>query len=666
MVDSFSGETGRYAVVNLMMGASDLISDVPGIVYPINGAERTLVPIRIIAEALGAKVAWNQERQEVSIQHNGKLIFLTIDADSALVNGRRQALPDGVPAKRMDYDGSSRTLVPVRFITEQLGLKVHWVGSTSTVVIHRAQQALTQMQYSSKGAFQEVFIQTTGPVEPAVYAVSPSALGGVYQLVLELPNTLLKYSDATKLGKEGQAILGIFEKDIRKGEALQVKGEAVPKVRVTLSMDRSRGYEILRENKGIRVRFVNTVKSFYEDEIQGAKTLVARTSENPTYNVATQGKQVIIDMLDTKLSADVASSAIVKVGNGGIDNYQYVQMSGSQLYGKDKLFTRLTVTLASEDLQDHVYIDDAGEKLFVYVSPHPIGDFFYGKDGDATAMMSLLGNGTVRYETLFTPKTRELRIQVPEHFAYLNDFESRPNDQLVAFYAVAKKKQFYEISMILEPGVTYVDRGKGVGQGAIELTFKNESLKETVKRNNQEAKLIVIDAGHGGKDPGAISKINGLREKDLVLPIAIKLKQRLEALGYNIYLTRDYDTYIDLYSRAEIANGLNAAGFLSIHANAAVASAHGVEMLYAPDGRDNLAFAKSLQTALVKATGARDRGIVARGNLVVLRETNMPAVLAEVGFLSHPVESQSLSSSAYIQMVVEGLAQGLANYFNNK
>ena len=666
MKDLSTGASKKYPVVNLMLGASDLISDVPGIIFSYNGAERTLVPIRVIAEGLGAKVSWDEDQERVSILYKGKQIFLKIDRASANVDGHTYALPDGVPAKRMAYDGASRTLVPVRFITDQFGLKVHWVSKTSTVVIHKEQQALTQMQYLGKGAYQEVVIQTSGPVEPAVYSVKPTGKDQVYQLILELPNTVLKYSDSTKLDKLGRAILGIFDKDLRKCEAYQVPGEAVPKVRITLTMDRSRGYEIVKDSKGLKIRFVNTVKSFYEDEIQGAKALVVLTSENPTYNVTSKGKQLTVDILDTKLSADVATSAVVKVGNGGISSYQYLQMSGSESYGKDKPFTRLLVNLDSEALQDHVYIDDADGRVYVYVSKHPIGDFFYGKDGESTAMLSLIGKGNVSYDTQYNAANRELRIQVPETFAYINDFEVRPNDQLVESLTVTKSDGYYQISMMLESGVTYVDRGKGTAKGTIELTFANEVLKETIDENLQQDKFIVIDAGHGGKDPGAISKINGLKEKDVVLLIALKIKQRLESNGFRVYLTRDYDTYVDLYNRAQIANDLKADVFLSIHANSAVSTANGVEMLYAKDARESIVFARSLQKALVDATGARDRGVVERANLVVLRETTMPAVLAEVGFLSNPKESELLMNSDYIQQIVGGLTQGILNYFNDK
>lgn len=666
MTDPLTGQTAQYTVVNLMVGATDIISDVPGIIYPYNGSERTLVPIRAVAEGLGAKVSWDATQQLVTILYGKKNIVLAIDSENAKVNGSVMALPDGVPAKNLIYDGASRTLVPIKFITDQLGLKSHWNASTSTVAIYQAQQVMSQMVYSNKGAVQEILVQTTGPVQPAVYTVAPARKSDPHQLVFELPNTLLRYSDPAKLDKNGKAVLGIYDRGLKKIEAQQLANEAVPKLKLTLSMDMARGYEVIREAKGFRIRLINTVKSFYEDEIQGAKTVVVRTSESPTYNVVSKGKQVIVDILDTKLGSDVSTSAVVEVGDGGIASYQYSQGAPTAQYGKDKPYTRLVVNLDREDLQDHVYVDDAGDQLFVYVSKYPIGNFYYGKDGVSTAMLSLLGQGKVRYESLYNKATRELRIQVPEAFAYLNDFETLPNDQLVERLTVTRSKGLYDIRILLAEGVAFEDRGKGSGNGGIEFSFKRQALESTVAQNTQKGKLIVIDAGHGGKDPGAISKINGLKEKDLVLPIALKMKQRLEALGFRVYLTRDYDTYIGLYSRADIANSLKADAFVSLHANSAVQEAQGVEMLYAPDQRDSLSLAKRLQQALLQATGARDRGIVPRANLAVLKRTEMPAVLAEIGFLSNPSEVSRLATSEYRQRIVEGLTQGIANYFQDK
>ncbi len=149
-----------------------------------------------------------------------------------------------------------------------------------------------------------------------------------------------------------------------------------------------------------------------------------------------------------------------------------------------------------------------------------------------------------------------------------------------------------------------------------------------------------------------------------MLDIGLKLKRKLENIGYKVYITRDYDTYVGLYDRAEIANELGADAFVSLHINAnGKESPNGVEMLYVPgDGRNNEGFARMLQQSLVQATGAYDRGLSQRPNLVVIRETNMPAVLAECGFLTNAREESLLRTDSYIEKIVNGLYEGITSY----
>jgi len=129
-------------------------------------------------------------------------------------------------------------------------------------------------------------------------------------------------------------------------------------------------------------------------------------------------------------------------------------------------------------------------------------------------------------------------------------------------------------------------------------------------------------------------------------------------------MTRTDDTLIGLYDRAGRANSLGADVFLSIHFNASTKQEpNGVEMLYVPDGRDSQSFAQDLQTEVCKATGAASIGLIQRPNLVVIRETQMPAVLAELGFLTNPLEEQRVLNDVYQDSLVEGMVNGILKYF---
>jgi|HubBroStandDraft_5_1064220.scaffolds.fasta_scaffold04696_2 N-acetylmuramoyl-L-alanine amidase/putative methionine-R-sulfoxide reductase with GAF domain len=211
---------------------------------------------------------------------------------------------------------------------------------------------------------------------------------------------------------------------------------------------------------------------------------------------------------------------------------------------------------------------------------------------------------------------------------------------------------------------------------------------------------IVVDAGHGGWDLGTVGR-QGLLEKDLVLEIAQRLGKLLESrLGAEVILTRIDDNYIPLDERAGIANQAQADLFISVHANYSdLPSARGVETYYtnffaAPNAKDletrdpehaksgsiatlspadlhdkieqSRRLAASVQRSLygtlsAQNPGLRDRG-VKEASYVVLTETAMPGILAEVSFVSSPTDEQKLRSDGYREQIAEALYKGIARY----
>jgi len=158
-------------------------------------------------------------------------------------------------------------------------------------------------------------------------------------------------------------------------------------------------------------------------------------------------------------------------------------------------------------------------------------------------------------------------------------------------------------------------------------------------------RIIVLDPGHGGSDPGAVA--GNIKEKDLNLQVAKILNVMLQKAGAAVYMTRTEDKYVGLYTRADIANNLNADLFVSIHHNASPNSgAKGVMTLYYPTAKktkmNGQKFAEIVQKNLVNDLNAKDWGIIPRPNLVVTRETKMPAVLAELGFMTNKSELERM------------------------
>jgi len=178
--------------------------------------------------------------------------------------------------------------------------------------------------------------------------------------------------------------------------------------------------------------------------------------------------------------------------------------------------------------------------------------------------------------------------------------------------------------------------------------------------------LIVIDPGHGGKDPGThCYTFPKYEEKILALKTAQLVSQNLRELGYRTVLTRNDDTFIELYQRAAFANERRAIAFVSIHYNSAAnENVHGIEIFYYqtdPSKRKAQASRKMGENVikeLVNLTQAKNRG-VKHANFVVVRETKMPAILIECGFLTNAQERSKLFDPNYQESLAMGIAKGL-------
>ncbi len=198
-------------------------------------------------------------------------------------------------------------------------------------------------------------------------------------------------------------------------------------------------------------------------------------------------------------------------------------------------------------------------------------------------------------------------------------------------------------------------------------------------------RTVVLDAGHGAKDPGTMGK-TGVKEKDVALDIALRVKAHLAAAGIRVVMTRDSDRFWELEDRPFLAARGGGDLFVSIHMNAASSrTVQGVETFvtavenYPPTSESKLSgkypavpnnqfnhsntiLGTQIHRSLIGITRAEDRGLK-RARFVVLRNSAMPAALVECGFLSNPQEEQKLSTPSYRETVAQGIAQGILNYF---
>jgi N-acetylmuramoyl-L-alanine amidase len=182
------------------------------------------------------------------------------------------------------------------------------------------------------------------------------------------------------------------------------------------------------------------------------------------------------------------------------------------------------------------------------------------------------------------------------------------------------------------------------------------------------APLIILDPGHGGTDEGA--KVQSMMEKRVALSTALMTKRQLETLGYRVILTRSRDIFLALPRRVAIANKSKGALFVSIHYNSSPnAIAKGIEIYYyeakgEARTRASKRLANHILHQVLDQTEAHSRG-VRRGNFYVVRETAMPAVLVEGGFMTNQDERSLLKDRKYLEKIAKGIAQGVHDYLSS-
>ncbi len=216
----------------------------------------------------------------------------------------------------------------------------------------------------------------------------------------------------------------------------------------------------------------------------------------------------------------------------------------------------------------------------------------------------------------------------------------------------------------------------GVMGALLFLVFWHGSKAVIASTNNKY--IVMVDAGHGGYDPGAIA-VQDIYEKEISLQIAKKVRDFLNPSGVTTLLTREDDVdyvpegvkgkkakkQIDLNYRIAKATEAKADIFVSIHVNSTVTGKNsGAETFYYLNSEESKMLAVNIQQELIKISGM-NRRIAKPGDFYIIKNTSMPAVIVEVGYLSNYNERKKLLQSWYQEQVARAIAKGIANYFEN-
>ena len=291
--------------------------------------------------------------------------------------------------------------------------------------------------------------------------------------------------------------------------------------------------------------------------------------------------------------------------------------------------------------------------------------FWIDFPGELKNPRKINGNGSIKEIRLGKPKigTTRLVIEFNEE-TYLNPLTLR---------MIALDENRWRIKLF-NPKNTFRKISEGVVEKKTGIVRSNQNSNYLKKREYDSLQLpnvkqnkfsVVIDPGHGGADPGAIG-IGGIRETDVVLDVSKIVKKILSEKGIKVRLTRKTEVDLDLPPRVSFANRSDADIFVSIHANASRGKRkdiNGLETFYYR-GWKGRSLAKRIQKQILRVSpGSPDRG-VKQGRYYVIKNTRMPAVLVEIGFLTGRLDARRLEKTAHRKRIAYAIAKGILEYLS--
>ncbi len=292
--------------------------------------------------------------------------------------------------------------------------------------------------------------------------------------------------------------------------------------------------------------------------------------------------------------------------------------------------------------------------------------FWIDFPGELKTPRTIKGNGPIKEIRLGKPKKGKTRLVI--------EFSENNNLRPLNWSLVAIDKNRWKIKLFSLPKNSFQKIGEGLISKSSKNSKANQKPVNSRKRNYKFLQLpdiernkfyVVIDPGHGGPDPGAIG-IGGLRETEVVLDVSKRVKKLLSEKGVMVRLTRNREVDLDLPPRVSIANRTDADIFVSIHANASRGKRkdiNGLETFYYSGWRGRL-LAKKIQKQILKVSpGSPDRG-VRQGRYFVIKNTRMPAVLVEIGFLTGRLDARRLEKSIHRQRIAYAITKGILEYLS--
>ncbi len=496
---------------------------------------------------------------------------------------------------------NGRTLVPIRVISENLGAKVHWDNKNRTVkVIADSINVLLKID-------------------------SKKASVNNQEVLLDVPAKIIKDRTMIPLRFVGEALGADVEWNNDRRCVVINKTDNGNDVNSNVNIS-DLSYEVINDRPSIVIKGDGALKYEQEKSTDWSKLVIDIYADNNLKNNA-----IYVD-------SDIVRKAVIGT------------------FKTDPLISRIVVEL-KQDVPYQIYQTDSEKNIIISFNT------LNNTAKNTLKNITIEDKGSELSVNLKTSKSSDINyflLSNPDRFVV--DI----NDTVIDVVApkVSTNRYFEDLRVgqfSNDPDVVRVvfDLKKGV---RYKLHKEDNEIKILFSEVSNEGKLIVIDPGHGGSDPGTVA--GTAYEKDFNLDIAIRLKKLLEDKNINVLMTREDDVYVGTYARPIMANEAGADLFISIHNNSCGnPSVSGTETLCYPDPKKR-AFALEIQKAVVKELGLPDRGLVEKPGYIVTREAKMPAALVEVAFMSNSNDLSLLKTEEFRQKAAQGIFNGIMNYLN--
>ena len=682
----YDGKTHTYNLDPITLYVNDEKVNTK-VMAPVQIEERVLVPVREVFEPMGANVEWDGKNQKVWIMYEDALLSLEVNQKIATVN--ENPLMMDVPAKIIN----DKLMVPVRFISEAMGFEVNWVQRTRSVYINEQVPEPTPEPSPSPEPIptpepSPVPTPTPTPTpEPVIPPSYTEQLPNTYYGSVPLHTssiTAITYDKAnvtsTSLTQEGNnTVFYIYgETPFSYANVQVMQGKVV--VDISNSTNKLSSSTVPATNP-----YITTIRTsqFTTDT---TRVVLDLKSGVATESSLTEDRKAIKIKLAPQTIEQISASYDISKG----DSIYLKGIYPSQLnFYRGEAENTYLFNVNNVQLDQAISWEDLPGENVVRMSAFQSGSAIQGV---------LYTNKEVSYEVVGDETGTTIYLSKPtyKNIHYIGGTRPRliiNKSQSTITNPINVNDLYREKKLIVDLGRNYSELiGYGqmrIGDGKVatieiatngttKLTFSTASVYTTniyetestieielLKPNEKYSQIVVLDAGHGGKDNGASG--NGLVEKTVNLNQTLAVYRLLQANpNIKVYMTREVDEYPTLGYRTELANDIGAHLFVSIHNNSASSKINGTETLYYPNANDTRGkqFAQLVQSKLLAACGLTDRGIKERPDLYVLRTSNMPAILIEGGFLSNSSDASVINTTTFINNYAQAVYEGIVEMFN--